>query len=319
MKGGIPAVEVIRNTSPAREKHPDQRFLTYPGCRNAPGTEGRIRPPKAKTAGLIVVDKDVTFILGAQDPEMREIERMLRRGSRHFLHAACLGQRCLARTAYDADGVVRVSRAGQLMPAVLLPAAPAVFVECTVAGHEPVMRVDHHHPGDPGYEKAPEAYLEGSSLGQVLRLLEMEPNEAQRLLAAADHCLTAAYQGACPGVDPNELLFQRAAWQAKVGGRTLGDVIDGIFFAAKQVRQHFDSELGEALFLDPTEVPLDLAEGAAYAGKPVRYRQLLPSGEIKEMLKGADLPHIMRFMDAHRAAGRHVYGNPHRGYAGAYC
>jgi hypothetical protein len=41
----------------------------------------------------------------------------------------------------------------------------------------------------------PERYLEGSSLGQVLRLVEREPSETQRLLAAADHCLTAAYQG----------------------------------------------------------------------------------------------------------------------------
>lgn len=266
-----------------------------------------------------MVDQDWVFVLGAQDPEMREIERILRRGGRSFVHAARAGERCNARTAYAAEGVVRMSRAGRAMPALLLPAAPAVFVECTVLGHEPVGRVDHHHPGDPGYEKGPEAYLEGSSLGQVLRLLEMEANEVQRLLAAADHCLTAAYQGACPGVDPGEMLFQRAAWQAKMSGRSLGDVMDGILLAAKLVHRRFDSELGEALFLDPTEVPLDLAEGAAYAGKPVRYRQLLPGGEIKEMLKGADLGRIERFMDAHRAAGRSVYGNPYRGYAGAYC
>lgn len=266
-----------------------------------------------------MIDKEWVFVLGAQDPEMREIERVLRRDKHSFVHAAYRGERCVARTAYEAGNVVRMSRAGHPMPAVLLPAAPAVFVECTVQGHEPVMRVDHHHPGDPGYEKTAEAYLEGSSLGQVLRLLEMEANETQRLLAAADHCLTAAYQGICPGVDPGELLFQRAAWQAKMSGRTLSDVVDGIFHAAKQVHRHYDSESGEALFLDPTEVPLDLAEGAAYAGKPVRYRQLLPGGEIKEMLKGAQLAHIERFLAEHRAAGRKVYGNPHRGYAGAYC
>ncbi len=266
-----------------------------------------------------MVDKEWMFVLGAQDPEMREIERMLRRAERPFVQAARHGERVLARTAYDADGVVRMSRGGRAMPAVLLPRQPVVYVECSVQGHPPALRVDHHHPGDPGYEKAPEAYLQGSSLGQVLQLLEMEPDETQRLLAAADHCLTAAYQGACPGVDPNELLFQRAAWQAKMSGRSLGDVIDGIFHAAKLVHRYYDSEFGEALFLDPTAVPPDLAEGAAYAGKPVRYRQLMPTGELKEMLKGADLPHIERFMEAHRAAGRRVYGNPYRGYAGAYC
>ncbi|BAL27295.1 hypothetical protein [Azoarcus sp. KH32C] len=265
-----------------------------------------------------MVGKESIFVLGAQDPEMREIERCLRRAGRQFVHAARHGERCLARTAYDANGVVRMSRTGQPMPAVLLPKAPAVFVECTVLGHEPVLRVDHHHPGDPGYDKGPEAYLEGSSVGQLLRLLEMEPDVTQRLLAAADHCLTAAYQGACPGVDPHELLFQRAAWQAKMSGRTLGDVMEGILDSAKRVERHYDSERGEALFLDPTEVPPDLAEGAALAGKPIRYLQVLPSREVKEMLKGASPEHIQRFMASHRAAGRRVYGNPYRGYAGTY-
>jgi hypothetical protein len=36
------------------------------------------------------------------------------------------------------------------------------------------------------------------------------------------------------------------------------------------------------------------------------------------MLKGASPAHVERFMAAHRAHGREVYGNPYRGYAGAY-
>lgn len=266
-----------------------------------------------------MVDRDVVFVLGAQDPEMREIERALRRTARPFVHAARRDQRSMPRTAYEADGVVRVSRAGRPMPAVLPPLEAAAFVECTVAGHPPLLRVDHHHPGDPGYEKGADAYLEGSSLGQVLQLLEMEPNPTQRLLAAADHCLSAAYKGECAGVDPGELLFLRASWQARMSGRSLGDVVEGILHAGQQVRRHYDSERGEAVFADPTAVPQDLAEGAAYVGKPVRYRQLLPGGELKEMLKGANAEHIERFMAAHDAAGRQVYGNPYRGYAGAYC
>ena len=82
--------------------------------------------------------------------------------------------------------------------------------------------------------------------------------------------------------------------------------------------EHYDSKLGVSVFLDPTEVPLDLPEGAAYAGKPVRYRTLLPDGELKEMLKGAAAVDIERFMASHAEAGRAVYGNPFRGYAGAY-
>jgi hypothetical protein len=265
-----------------------------------------------------MVDKEWRFVLGAQDPEMREIQKAISRANLRFVHAAKGGVRCTPRTAYDADGVVLAQRGGTVRPAVLPPQEPAVFVECTVRGREPALRVDHHHPGDPGYDKSPEAYLEGSSLGQVLRILEMEPTETQRLLAAGDHCLTAAYQGMCPGVDPKELLFLRASWKARITGRSFGDVMDGILDAAKRVTRHYDSEFEESVFLDPAEVSPDLAEGAAYIGKPVRYRQFFPDGELKEMLKGAGPEHIARFMSEHERAGRVVYGNPYRGYGGAY-
>jgi hypothetical protein len=119
-------------------------------------------------------------------------------------------------------------------------------------------------------------------------------------------------------IDPNKLLFLRASWRAMVTKRSLGDVVEGILDAAKQVQRHYDSESGESVFLDPTETPPDLPEGAAYAGKPVRYRQRLADGGLKEMLKGATPEHIGRFMAGHEEAGRVVYGNPYRGYAGAY-
>jgi hypothetical protein len=266
-----------------------------------------------------MVDKGFTFVLGARDPEMREIAKVLGEENRPFVHAASAGAPVSARTAYEADGVVRLSRSGRGMPALLVPQAPAVFVECTLRGHTPVLRVDHHNPGDPGYAMPAERYLEGASIGQTLHLLEREPSATQRLLAAADHCLTAAYQGACPGIDPKELLFLRASWRARVTGRSLTDVVDGILHAAKQVRRRYDPELGESLFLDPTEIPPDLAEGGAYAGRALRYRELFfPGGELKEMLKGACPLHIERFLAGHRGEGREVYGNPYRGYAGAY-
>src|SRR5687768_17135214 len=53
-----------------------------------------------------MVDKDWTFVLGAQDPEMREIKKAISHaGSRH-VHAAKAGVRCNPRTAYEADGVI---------------------------------------------------------------------------------------------------------------------------------------------------------------------------------------------------------------------
>jgi len=266
----------------------------------------------------MAIDKDWHVILGAQDPEMREIESVLASAKVPAFHAARQGRRVSAQTAYDADAVVRMSAGGVPRAALLPPKAPVVNVESTLRGTVPVLRVDHHHPGDPGYEQPPERYLEGSSLGQVLRLLEREPTETQRLLAAADHCLSAAYRGHCEGVDPNELLFLRASWRAMIDQRSLSDVIDGILTAAKRVKRHWDSEHGESRFLDPTAIPRDLPEGAAYAGVPVRYRALAPDGGLKEMIKGATPERITAFMADHEAAGRAAYGNPYRGYAGAY-
>ena len=264
-----------------------------------------------------MVDKEATFVLGAPDPEMREIVRVLKKSGRVFVQAAKDRVAVIPRNAYDANGVLETPPAGR-REALLLPQSPAVFVECTVLGHDPVLRVDHHHPGDPGYAKPPERYLEGASIGQTLRLLEQEPTATQKIIAAADHCLTAAYQGRCPGIDPGELLFLRASWRARATGRSLMDVVDGIFHAAKLVRRCYDSEYGESVFLDPTAVPPDLQEGAAYAGRPVRYREWFDRSQLKEMLKGAAPAHIERFMAEHRDLGREVYGNPYRGYAGAY-
>jgi len=265
-----------------------------------------------------MIDKQSTFVLGAQDPEMREIERVVGDAGFVRVHAAHDGRRCTPMTAYAANGVVDLGLDGIARPRVLPPKAPAVFVECNLHDWQPAARVDHHHPGDPGFTAEPKDYLLGSSLGQVLRLLEREATETQRLLAASDHCLSAAYQGECPGVDPNELLFLRASWQAKITGRTLSDVMEGILDAAKRVRRHRDSEFAESRFLDPTQIPRDLPEGSAYAGIPVRYRSMLPDGTLKEMFKGGTPEAVEAFMAEHRDAGRSVYGNPHRGYAGAY-
>lgn len=265
-----------------------------------------------------MIDRQTCFVLGARDPEMREIAEVLKSHGLQSVHAAVGEQPVLARTAYAANGVVAVSRRGRPYPVALPQHVPLVYVECELQQYVPLLRVDHHNPGDAGYPMPPDRYLEGSSLGQLLHLLDREPDATQRLLAAADHCLTAAYRGDCPGVDPNELLFLRASWRARMSGRTLSDVVEGILQAAAHVERRYDPASGESVFPDPTTIVPELAEGAAYAGRPIRYRELYPTGEVKEMLKGGTPEHIDRFMAEHRALGREVYGNPHRGYAGTY-
>lgn len=102
-----------------------------------------------------MIDKDTTFVLGAQDPEMREIERVVQSAGLARAHAAHAGRRCTPQTAYAAQGVVLLGADAVARPVLLPPRAPAVFVECRLRGIEPVAVVDHHHPGDPGWACRP--------------------------------------------------------------------------------------------------------------------------------------------------------------------
>ena len=99
------------------------------------------------------------YVLGAQDPEMREIQRILSNRGLQFAHAALNNQRCNAMTAYDADSIVLTGRDNYCRPTLLHPKQEVVFVECGMDGIEPVFRIDHHNPGDPGYGVAPELSL----------------------------------------------------------------------------------------------------------------------------------------------------------------
>lgn len=72
-----------------------------------------------------MIERDAIFVLGAQDPEMREIARVLRKHARPFYHAAKGGRLVSTRTAYEADGVIRLSRSGRSGEGLLLPRDPA--------------------------------------------------------------------------------------------------------------------------------------------------------------------------------------------------
>lgn len=250
---------------------------------------------------------------------MRAIEEAFSRVGIQTAYAASNATRCGAGSAYAADSVIRMDRNGRVVPLLVLPSQPVIFVECRLKQQGAIWRIDHHHEGDPGFACGPADFLKGASLGQALNLLGHTPDGTQRLLCAADHCLTAAYQGLCPDVDREELLFMRAAWRSLLSKQSLDTVIGQILRAAQMIEDRYDLQAGEAVFLDPTEVPPELPEGAAYAGLPVRYRTLSSiGGHQKECLKGAHPVRIQSFIDQHRREGRRAYGNPHRGYAGVY-
>ncbi|RME03901.1 MAG: hypothetical protein D6812_04825 [Deltaproteobacteria bacterium] len=174
-------------------------------------------------------------ILGASDPEMERIERLLRSGGYRVLYAAKDGRRVSPSVAYEAEEVL--DEEGELVEREVVEGREVqevLLVECGVSGIEGRL-IDHHNPGDPGYGVRPTSFLSGSSLGQVMEYLAEEWAVYSRwddawllggrkipedllLACAADHCLAAAYWGQCPGIDPERLCEWRIETRARFQG-----------------------------------------------------------------------------------------------------
>jgi len=254
------------------------------------------------------------FVLGAADPEMEEIIRVLNAEDFGWVKATCLGQAVDRPDAYEATSVDG-----------LLPRdhENIVFVECRVLGLTPAHICDHHNPGDPGYDKPPRQYMEGSSLGQVLSLIGKEPTDQQRIIAAADHCLAHAYSGLCPGVSREVLADWRERSRASRFDLTLDDIRLRISIAEKALdrapRQRIANE-DVAYFADKDVAPYEIFEASARCGKPILYVAHLEHKNTRYKTKMGLINVRPQTVEAWmRDCGlEKVYGAPLRGYAGGY-
>jgi hypothetical protein len=281
----------------------------------------------------------VVAYLGASDPEMNMIDRLLRECGATVRYAELGGRRVRPADAYRAENIG--------------PDATLV-VECGPAPDGAVI-CDHHRPGDSGYGKQPSEFLPASSLGQVIahlgqrmcdqqdmgmtlayrsgawRLAEkgtMAYREAvvpENILfaAAADHCLAAAYRGECPGVEPDALMEwrvrSRAVFQCRSAEEVLADVAsarqalrsapvlqltDGI--AARDMRGQHVPELPEA----------SAREGLCFVADGLPE----PDGRVKVVCQSGTPEQIRAFMQSWAPAHglMDVYGDPARGFAGGY-
>jgi len=251
------------------------------------------------------------FILGAYDPEMREIERILRQHGHAFAVACEAGKPVSTRNANRAtsfDGDHKVIPQGTDC---------IVFVECRVLGLAPTLVIDHHAPGDPGYGVPPQRYMEGSSLGQLLLHLGLQPTYRQRLIAAGDHCLAHAYMGHCPGVDPEDLFTLRVETRAEFQNTTKQAIIDAIYAAKRVLESPADTiPIGDVQLPFLTDLPPEVDEASARWG--LDYVRMVKEGNggHKVGLRSTRPEVVERFM---RECGLvDVYGDPIRGFAGGY-
>ena len=299
-----------------------------------------------------------TWILGAPDPEMEMIERLLRQAGERVLHAVGReGRRVTAAAAYAPHAVS--GDVGEDDHAIL--------VECDLPAERvvSVKRCDHHRPGDPGYGRPPAEYLAASSIGQVLHLLlggegrdaAIAADPELRLVAAADHCLGAAYRGECPGVDPDQLMRWRAASRATFQRRTVEAVLADVEAAMAALRAapellviayppgessgqcglcerptHHDYAVESdcdgiceghimAILADmrrPTPVP-ELPEAATRLGVGYVSGPLKTPGQADKFTCSGTPAQVRAWMDIWAPPRlTGIYGDPERGFAGGY-
>lgn len=246
------------------------------------------------------------FVLGSNDPEMREIVRVLEEAGEKYVYARFFGANVKAVNAYKANGT----------SAPITKDAELVFVECEVMGLCASVIVDHHRPGDPGYDCGPSRYLEGSSLGQVLALLGKVPTAEQRIICAADHCPDAGYKGLCPGVDVDAFADWRLASKAAVKGVPLEVLRERV------QEQHLLLQAAERIDIAGTSVAWmpestdETPDASARFQIPFMYRRTETDGREKFGILGAPPEAIVAWMEQCGLAN--VYGCPDRGYAGGY-
>lgn len=266
-------------------------------------------------------DKKFLFVLGAVDHECNFIEKILKENNVDFCYA--LDNNNLRVASHNAYKTVFVDR-----PSLFREDRIIVRVECNGKIFEEtkngVIVVDHHNPGDPGFNKEPELYFEASSIGQICNLLNIGvPDEEYLYIAAADHCLTAAYQGKCPNIDPAKLLIHRCKVKAEYQQTSPDEVYNVINDTLQKIKE------GKRIFLDGVECvdftyydsPPEAPEASSILGLPLLYSNFITSiQKYKFGIISASPETIRYWMDntAKNLELEDVYGDPARGYAGGY-
>ena len=248
----------------------------------------------------------ITWVLGAPDPEMSRIEAMLREHGETVEYATNSSRhRVTPGTAY----------AARLWDA---HSDPVIYVECYTGGEG--LSVDHHKKGDAGFGAPPAEYMEASSLGQVLALLNIKPNRLDRVVAAGDHCPGAAYRGECPGVDPDVLMRWRAQTRAEFQQRTVAAVIADVEAAMARITTAGPHPAGVGIRDLRGPIIVELPEAAlrldiAYAAGPLIDDR---DKRTKWVLGAASPVQVLAWQTWAAATLTDIYGDPARGFAGGY-
>lgn len=258
------------------------------------------------------------FLLGAPDAEMVLIEKILNHFGIPFGYAMLRGSRISSSQAYAAEGSSTEIPSG----------FDVVTVECACEGITPVIKVDHHNPGDFGYGAPPDQFADAASISQVVNLLANEGYRTVytvfpkwKLAAAGDHCPAAAYQGKCPGISVEEFREYRLAGAAEFQKKDI-EVLRAEVNAGMEMLQgleyvhHKGVKWKNAVGIQVPQLP----HVAAMLAMPTSYSMFLPKeNETKVGIIGSDDPAVIEaWIEFHSDKLVRLYGDPARGFAGGY-
>lgn len=175
------------------------------------------------------------------------------------------------------------------------------------------------------------------SMGETVEFSEpwgIIPTAEVMMIAAADHCLEAAYRGRCPGVDPDALMRWRVESKAAFQGRSVEAILSDVEAARKRliaastaIAEIGCTPAGDMLTRDfrldyadlrGESIP-ELPEAACREGIPFLATVQDRDGRTKVVLQAATPQLIRRFMAGEIVRGlEDYYGDPARGFAGGY-
>jgi len=303
--------------------------------------------------------EDYVFILGAEDPEMLAIRGVLDACSPHIHGGWIITQACIdnggeaqpvaSHNAYNATLLKDVSHPYQVyypseidgvlgyseeVPMEDRDGITPVYIESGLidVDRSHAVIIDHHRPGDPGFNKQPHDYWHGSSLGQlwifllslgftVPQLEEIFPSN-RLLIAASDHCPAAAFAGLCPDINVDELRLHRRKVVAKFRNMSVEELGARIDKAIQQILNSPICELGGYYYRDCRAGEIqELNHAQLELGIPVEYLMLPTprSPRTKIGLIGTINPRLVElWMKSKKGELIDIYGSPERGYAGGY-
>jgi hypothetical protein len=262
------------------------------------------------------MDNQIFLVLGASDLEMNEVEEVLKSAAERgqitgYGYAVADGKRVHPGNAYKATSFSPV-------PAT---STEIIEIECEVdrqgyeENHAFGKRIDHHRPGDFGFGRPAKDALIASSLGQLLKLLGLEPTQKQLVIAAADHNLAVAYQGDVPNVAPTEVFDIRLPELMARNRATEADVRNGIREALQLLKKASRVKIGNSEVADVRGQVLPYAlEAATIAG--IEFIGRVDTRDEKKVFLSGKPETIAAFLASPPDGISGTYGDPARGFAG---